>query len=202
MTITAPKPPPTPARRRRLRQRSVLLLRLVWGALLLAALAYTLWQPGGWPLKLSAWVLLTLLADEAGGWFGYAGVLLGGLPFLTTPPPPEQWFVTLPLVGGALIAGLIVKHSGGPLVLPLAYGMFALPLLLIARVGPSLDSTLSLPSSASFRRSTLVMAAFALGFSLLRQAVGIYLRRRAEQPKLANIRPPTRLPEPQDGGLV
>ena len=186
MTTVAPLPtlPPSPARRRRLRQRNLLLLRLAWGVVFLAVLAFTLWEPGNWPAKLSAWVLLTLLADEAGGWFGYLGVVLGGLPFVASHAPPEQWLVILPLVGGALIAALIVKHSGGPLVLPLAYALFALPLLLAQRVGPSLDDTLTLPGNATFRRSTFVMAAIGLGFSLIRQAVGIYLRRRAEQPRV------------------
>ena len=186
MTTAAPLPklPPSPARRRHLRQRNLLLLRLAWGVLFLAVLAFTLWQPGNWPAKLSAWVLLTLLADEAGGWFGYLGVVLGGLPFVAAHAPPEQWFVILPLVGGALIATLIVKHSGGALVLPFAYALFVLPILLAQRLGPSLDDTLTLPGNATFRRSAFLMAGLGLGFSLLRQLAGLYLRRRAEQPRV------------------
>ncbi|WP_425147638.1 hypothetical protein [Deinococcus sp.] len=182
------RPPLTPARRRILRQRAVLLLRLVWGLAVAGALAYSLWQPGNWPQKLGLWVLLTLLADEAGGWFGYLGVVLGGLPFVASHAPPEQWFVIVPLVGGSLIAALIVKHSGGPLVLPFSYALFALPMLLAQRFGPSIDATLTLPANASFRRSTLLMAALGLGFSFLRQVAGIVLRRRLERPRLADPR--------------
>lgn len=178
-----PKPPLSPARRRKLRDRNLNLLKLLWGAALILLLAYTLWQPGDWPLKLGLWVLLTLLADEAGGWYGYLGTALGVLPYLSNHAPPGQWLIILPLVGAALIAGLIVKHSGGPLVLPFAWALFALPILLTQKVGPSLDSTLTLPGNAVFQRASLGMAALALTFSLVRQALGIYLRRRVERPR-------------------
>jgi hypothetical protein len=186
MTASAPvksELPLSPARRRRIRARNLLLLRLLWGFVLLGVLAYSLWQPGDWPQKLSLWVLLTLLADEAGGWFGYLGTALGGLPFFASHAPPEQWWVILPLVGAALIAVLIVKHSGGPLVLPFALAVFALPIFLVQKLGPSLDTTLTLPANQTFQRATLGMAGLALAFSLLRQAVGIYLRRRLERPQ-------------------
>ena len=188
MTAPAARPPRaslSPARRRRLRERNLLLLRLVWGLALLGTLAYTLWQPGDWPQKLGLWVLLTLLADEAGGWYGYLGAALGGLPFFSNHAPPEQWWIVLPLVGAALTASLIVKHSGGPLVLPFAFVLFGLPILAAQRLGPSLDTTLTLPGNPTFQRAALGMAAAALAFSFVRQAVGTVLRRRLERPKAA-----------------
>lgn len=186
MTAHAPTKselPLSPARRRRIRARNLLLLRLLWGFALLGLLAYTLWQPGDWPQKLSLWVLLTLLADEAGGWFGYLGAALGGLPFFSSHAPPEQWWIILPLVGAALIATLIVKHAGGPLVLPFALAVFALPIFLVQKLGPSLDTTLTLPGNPVFQRAALGMAALALAFSFVRQAAGIFLRRRLERPQ-------------------
>ncbi|MGY2892137.1 hypothetical protein [Deinococcus sp. UYEF24] len=200
--MTAPvksKPPLSPARRRRIRARNLLLLRLLWGFALLGLLAYTLWQPGNWPEKLTLWVLLTLLADEAGGWFGYLGAALGGLPFLSNHAPPEQWWIILPLVGAALIAALIVKHSGGPLVLPFALAVFALPIFLIQKLGPSLDTSLTLPGNPVFQRAALGMAALALAFSFVRQAVGIFLRRRLERPQAGRLARPL---EPLPGETV
>ncbi|WP_407539188.1 hypothetical protein Q0M94_13565 [Deinococcus radiomollis] len=185
------KLPLSPARRRRIRARNLLLLRLLWGLALLGVLAYTLWQPGDWPQKLSLWVLLTLLADEAGGWFGYLGAALGGLPFFSSHAPPEQWWIILPLVGAALIAALIVKHSGGPLVLPFALAVFALPIFLSQKLGPSLDTTLTLPGNPVFQRAALGMAALALAFSFLRQALGIVLRGRLERPQAGRVVAPS-----------
>jgi hypothetical protein len=179
--------PLSPARRRRRRARNVLLLRVVWGLTLLAVLAYTLWQPGNWPEKLGLWVLLTLLADEAGGWFGYLSTALGGLPFFSNHAPPEQWWIVLPLIGAALLAALIVKHSGGLLVLPFAFVVFALPIFAAQKLAPSLDTTLTLPGNATFQRTALGMAAAALAFSFVRQALGLYLRRRLEQPRAVQL---------------
>ena len=130
-------------------------------------------------------MLLTLLADEAGGWYGYLGAALGGLPFFSNHAPPEQWWIVLPLVGTALTASLIVKHSGGPLVLPFAFVLFGLPILAAQRLRSSLDTTLTLPGNPTFQRAALGMAAAALAFSFVRQAVGIMLRRRLERPKAA-----------------
>jgi hypothetical protein len=182
-----PKLPLSPARRRRVQARNLLLLRLGWGLALLALMSYTLWQPGDWPQKLSLWVLLTLLADEAGSWFGYLGVVAGSLPFFSNYAPPEQWWIILPLVGSSLIAALIVKHSGGPLVLPFAFALFALPIVLAQKLAPTLDTTLTLPDNAQFRTSSLLMAALALAFSLLRQGAGMYFRKRSEQPRSAAL---------------
>ena len=199
MTAPAARPPRaplSPARRRRLRERNLTLLRLLWGLALLGTLAYTLWQPGDWPQKLGLWVLLTLLADEAGGWYGYVGAALGGLPFFSNHAPPEQWWIILPLIGAALIASLIVKHSGGPLVLPFAFALFALPILAAQKLGPSLDTTLTLPGNPTFQRSALGMAAAALAFSFVRQAMGIVVRQRLERPRLLTAKGPAEPTEP------
>ncbi|MFC4453249.1 hypothetical protein [Deinococcus sonorensis] len=178
---TGARPSLSPARRRRLRARNLMLLRLAWGAVLLLVLAWSLWQPLPWPERLALWVLLTVLADEAGHWYGFIGVLLGALPFFATAAPPAQWWAILPLVGGALLALLVVKHAGGPLVLPFAWAVFAAAILGAARLSPSIDDTLTLPMNHTFQRTSLLMAALGLGFSLLRQLTGLYLRRRAEQ---------------------
>ncbi|WP_194165199.1 hypothetical protein [Deinococcus terrestris] len=156
-------------------------LRLLGGWALLGLLAWLMWTPGAWPALLLAWVLLTLLADEFGGWFGYLGVLLGGLAFAAPTPEPAGWSVIVPLVGGALLALLLVKHSGGPFVLPFAAAMFALPLLAVARFGTKLDPSLTLPSEPAFLRNALLAMAVGLGVSLIRQVTEAVLRRRARR---------------------
>ncbi|WP_326522599.1 hypothetical protein, partial [Deinococcus rhizophilus] len=156
-------------------------LRLLGGWALLGLLAYLMWTPGAWPALLVAWVLLTLLADEFGGWFGYLGVLLGGLAFFAPTPEPAGWSVIVPLVGGALLALLLVKHSGGPFVLPFAAAVFALPLLAVARFGTELDPGLKLPGDPAFLRGALLAVAVGLGVSLIRQVTQALLRRRARQ---------------------
>nr|WP_256487971.1 hypothetical protein [Deinococcus sp. HSC-46F16] len=140
-----------------------------------------MWTPGAWPALLLAWVLLTLLADEFGGWFGYLGVLLGGLAFVAPTPEPAGWSVIVPLVGGALLATLLVKHSGGPFVLPFAAAIFTLPLLAVARFGTKLDPSLTLPSEPAFLQNALLAMAVALGVSLIRQVTEAVLRRRARR---------------------
>lgn len=163
------------------------VLRLLGGWAMLALLAYLLWTPGnpvvggGWAERLLAWVLLTILADEFGGWFGYFGVLLGGLPFFAPGELGTQWPVILPLVGGALLALLLVKHSGGAFVLPFAAVIFALPLLAVGRYGTKLDPGLTLPGTATFQRAALSAMVAGLAFSFVRQLVGVavrYSRRR------------------------
>lgn len=156
-------------------------LRLLGGWALLGLLAWLMWTPGAWPALLLAWVLLTLLADEFGGWFGYLGVLLGGLAFVAPTPEPAGWSVIVPLVGGALVALLLVKHSGGPFVLPFAAAIFALPLLAVARFGTKLDPGLTLPGEPAFLRNALLAMAVALGVSLIRQVTEAVLRRRARR---------------------
>lgn len=156
-------------------------LRLVGGCLLLAALAYLLWTPGAWSGKLLAWVLLTILADEFGGWFGYIGTLLGGLPLLAPGELAPQWPILLPLVGGALLALLLVKHAGGAFVLPFAGAVFALPLLALARYGTKLDPELTLPANETFWRTAMTGMIVGLALSFMRQLIGVAWRFRARR---------------------
>lgn len=165
-------------------------LRLLGGWATVAVLAYLMWTPGDWPTRLLAWVGLTILADEFGGWFGYIGAVLGGLPFFADAAPPAQWAVIVPLVGGALIALLLVKHSGGAFVLPFAAAVFALPLLAVGRYGTKVDPELTLPANATFQRTALTAMVAGLAFSFVRQLVGVAwrygARRRARRAALAS----------------
>ncbi|WP_240730750.1 hypothetical protein [Deinococcus sp. S9] len=158
-----------------------MLLRLLGGWALVALLAYSLWSPGDWVTQLLAWVLLTILADEFGGWFGYIGALLGGLPFFAPGGAAAQWTVIVPLVGGALLALLLVKHSGGAFVLPFAGVIFALPLLVLARYGTKLDPSLTLPANETFLRTALTAMLAGLAFSFVRQLAGVVWRYRARR---------------------
>lgn len=156
------------------RQRSPLwtFLRLLGGWAIIGLLAYLMWKPGEWSALLLAWVLLTILADEFGGWFGYIGAFLGGLPFFAPGGAAPQWTVIVPLVGGALLALLLVKHSGGAFVLPFAGVIFALPLLALARYGTKLDPSLTLPANETFLHTALSAMLAGLTFSFVRQLTG------------------------------
>lgn len=186
----APPLPPLPSRaeeERPHRARFLTFLRLLGGWAVLGALAYVMWTPGEWPGSLLLWVFLVILADEFGGWFGYLGLLLGGLGYFSPTPPPAQWLIILPLVGGALMALLLVKHSGGVLVLPFAGLLFAGTLLAVARFGTKFDPTLELPANDTFLRSALIAMLAGLGFSLLRQLIGLWLRRRERRSGAAGL---------------
>ncbi|WP_309571515.1 hypothetical protein [Deinococcus sp.] len=182
--LQAPAAQPLPAHRRRIRTPAELrhrgqflhFLRIFGGVMTLFALAYFMWTPGEWPNLLLVWVLLTILADEFGGWFGYVGLILGGLGYFSPEQPPAQWLVILPLVGGALFAVLLIKHSGGPLVLPFAAVLYAGVLLGIARYGLRVDPQLNLPANETFQRTALLAMAVGLGFSFVRQWIGIIYR--------------------------
>lgn len=165
----------------RLRARFVGFLRLFSGLALLGSLAYLMWNHGEWPAMLMAWVLLVLVADELGGWFGYLGLLLGALPFVAPGEPPAQWMIIVPLVGGALMALLLVKHSGGPLVLPFAGLLFAGTLLAAGRFGLKIDPQLTLPANAQFQRTALAAMTMGLALSFVRQVAEAVLRRRARR---------------------
>ena len=170
-----------PPRRRSAHAGLWTALRLLAGLALLVALAYFMWTPGDWPTRLFAWVLLTILADECAGWFGYAGLAMGALAFFAPSAPPEQWTLIVPLVGGALGALLLLKHSGGPLVLPFAAVIFAGALYATGRFGLKIDPELTLPANATFQRSAVLPMLIALAFSFVRQYVGVavrYARRR------------------------
>lgn len=170
------------------------LLRLVLGGLLLLALAYYMWTPHNWPEKLFVWVLLTILADEFDGWFGYLGVLAAGLAFVSPHAPPAQWLIIVPLIGGSLFALLLVKHSGGPFVLPFAGAVYMLPMLAAARFGAKLDPTLTLPANEEFQRNATLAMLIGLGISLIRHIVQWALRVR-ERKTLSAVIPTAPLPE-------
>lgn len=89
--------------------------------------------------------------------------------------------MALPLVGGALLALLLVKHSGGLFVLPFAGAVYALPLLAIARFGTKLDPELTLPAKSTFQRAALLAMVAGLAFSFVRQLVGVLLRYSARK---------------------
>ena len=167
-------------------------LRVLLGLALLAGLAYFLWTPGAWANKLFVWVLLTLLADECSGWFGYAGVALGALVFLAPGATPEQWFVVLPLVGAALFALLLLKHSGGAFVLPFAALIFAGAVLGADRVGHALETPIKLLGTAEFRRMALLPMAIGITLSFVRQLVTTLLRwhRRRQAARPAPVAAP------------
>lgn len=170
--------PRTPDERRN-RARFLTFLRLFGGLVTLGVLAYFMWTPGEWPVRLMAWVFLVILADEFGGWFGYLGLLMGGLGYLSPTAPPPEWLIILPLVGGALFALLLVKHSGGPFVLPFAGLLFAGTLLAVSRFGPKFDPKLTLPTTDEFLRAAILAMLVGLAVSFVRQFVGMFLRRQA-----------------------
>ena len=157
-------------------------LRLLGGWATVAALAYLLWTPStecGWPTLLFGWVLLTLLADEFAGWFGYMALALGILPLLHGAATPEQWYIILPLIGGAMFALLIMKHSGGPFVLPFGALIFAGTILGAAKFGLKIDPTLKLPASALFQRMALMPTLIMVSLSFVRQLIAMLLRWQA-----------------------
>lgn len=156
-------------------------LRLLGGWAVLGVLAWLLWTPGSWAMMLLIWVGLTILADEFGGWFGYMGALLGGLPFFAPGGAPDQWTVVLPLVGGALLALLLVKHSGGLFVLPFAGAVYLLPLLALGQYGTKLDPSLTLPGQSRFQQAAVLAMVAGLAFSFVRQLIGVVMRVQARR---------------------
>ena len=170
--------------------------RLVAGLVLLGILAGMLWVPGAWATKLFVWVLLTILADEFAGWFGYAGLALGALVFFAPGTTPEQWFTIFPLVGGALFALLLLKHSGGPFVLPFAAALFAGTLLALGRYGGKLDPTLTLPANEQFQRMALIAMLSGVAVSFVRQLVGLILRAQARRRARLAAADPLTTPRP------
>lgn len=163
------------------RQRA--LLAWLLGLLLLAGLVLALLADLPWWQKLGLWVLLTLLLDEVGGWFGYVGALAGGAPFLAPllggrfGAAPTEWTVVYPLILAALIALLLVKHAGGLVGLPLSLLAYAAPLFLARSFGGRLDATVTLPESATFVAWAVWPAVLGLGLALLRRVVGFAGRR-------------------------
>lgn len=133
------------------------------GTVLLVSLVVGLLSGLEWPEKLGLWILLVLLLDECGAWFGYTGVAAGLLPLLVREDgsviglgttgsftPTLEWTVLFPLVGSALVGALLVRHAGGLLALPLSLVAYALPIVLVRLIGPQLDASVTLPSSRLF----------------------------------------------------
>ena len=157
-------------------------LRLLGGWASVAVLAYLLGVPSGdfgWVKMVFAWVLLTLIADEFAGWFGYIGLALGVLPFLHTPP--EQWFTIFPLLFAALFALLLVKHSGGPLVVPFAALLFIGAIVGAEKLGIKMKIPLALLSNPEFRRAATLPMLAVMSFSFVRQLVGVGWRWQARR---------------------
>ncbi|TSA86117.1 hypothetical protein FNU79_07990 [Deinococcus detaillensis] len=173
------------------RHRQFVAVMWVLGLLSLGALAYVMTLPLDWQTKLVAWIVLTLIADEAGNWFGYSAVVLGILPlgaislafwpFLPVASVPEQWWTIFPLIATALLACLVIKHAGGPFLLPFAAALFALPILAAAKLAPSVDATIKFPSNPEFQKLAFIAAGIGLTVSLVRQVVAALLRRRSER---------------------
>jgi len=159
----------------------------VLGLASLGVLAYAMTLPLDWQQKLVVWILLTFIADEAGNWFGYSAVplgiiALGALPFLPASAVPEQWWVIFPLIAGALLAALAMKHAGGPLVLPFSAVLFAVPLIAAAKAAPFLDASMKFPANAQFQKLAFIAAGIGLLISLVRQVAAAMVRARANRP--------------------
>ena len=155
------------------------LVAWLLGLVLLALTALWLLADLPWYSKLAGWVLLVWLADECGGWFGYVAAILGAAPFFSGligygPDAPVQWAVAYPLVLVGLIGALLVKHAGGPLLLPVALALLVAPIFVARFVGPSLDTGITLPGIPRFLDSTLwpglLGAAVSLAVAIIRRA--------------------------------
>ena len=159
----------------------------VLGLASLGVLAYAMTLPLDWQQKLVVWILLTFIADEAGNWFGYSAVplgiiALGALPFLPASAVPEQWWVIFPLIAGALLAALAMKHAGGPLVLPFSAVLFAVPIIAAAKAAPFLDASMKFPANVQFQKLAFIAAGIGLLISLIRQVAAATVRARANRP--------------------
>lgn len=171
------------------RARHATFVASMWvlGLAALGVLAYAMTLPLDWQQKLVVWIVLTFVADEAGNWFGYSAVplgiiSLGALTFLPVAAVPEQWWIIFPLIAGALMAALVMKHAGGPLVLPFAAALFALPILAAARLAPLLDPSIKFPANHQFQKLAFIAAGIGLLISLIRQVAAGIVRARAERP--------------------
>ncbi|GHG07837.1 hypothetical protein GCM10017783_20540 [Deinococcus piscis] len=171
--MPVPRAAPQVSPQERLRRQNWMGLggRMVGGLVTLALLLAALSSGWSWSSVLFAWVLLTIVADEFGGWFGYIAAFMGVLTLLLGNQPAEVWNVVLPLVGGALLALLVVKHSGGWGVLPFAGAVFALPIIGAAQFGHLLDENLLLVADPDLARSAILAMLVGLGISLVRQFI-------------------------------
>jgi hypothetical protein len=186
--------PPGSARRRDPdRARHIAFVASMWvlGLASLGIVAYAMTLPLSWPQKLAIWVLLTFVADEAGNWFGYAAIPLGVLPLILLKTPPEQWWVIFPLVATSLLACLVMKHAGGPFVLPFAALLFAVPIIGVAKIAPKLDATMVFPANAQFQQVAFIAAGVGLLISFIRQvSVWVSQSRGARSERTRQYTPP------------
>ncbi|WP_291426681.1 hypothetical protein [Deinococcus sp.] len=179
---------PAPTRNAGLRSGLWTALRLVAGWATVAVLAYLLGVPSdsfGWAKMVFAWVLLTLVADEFAGWFGYIGLALGVLPFLHATPEP--WFTVFPLVFAALFALLLLKHSGGPFVVPFAALLFMATIIAADKIGIKMKIPLALIGTSQFRNATFIPMIAVMSFSFLRQLGTLLWRWQARRTRLADV---------------
>lgn len=171
ISTTPPQKRLSPLERlRRGRQRSF-WIRLFGGVGALLLLLLAIHAGWSWSSLLLAWVLLAFIADEFGGYFGYVAALMGLLILKAPGQDPAQWKILLPLVGGALLASLIVKHSGGWLVLPFAAAVFLLPFYAASEYGHLLDPNLLALGDPELMRAAGVGMVVGLGISFVRQFV-------------------------------
>lgn len=171
-TVPTKKPQLSPQERLKRQSWVGLGTRMVGGLLTLGLLLAALGSGLEWPNALFLWVLLTIVADEFGGWFGYIAAFMGLLTLLGFGhQPAENWRIILPLVGGGLLALLVVKHSGGWGVLPFAAAVFALPVIAASQFGELLDPNLLLVADPDLVRSALLAMVVGMGLSLVRQLI-------------------------------
>jgi len=124
----------------------------VLGVLMLGAVVHVLRGDYDWTIKTAVWVLLTVLLDECGGWFGYLSLTAGVLGLFS---PTAEWYVILPLVGSGLLGLLLVMHAANVFAVPFAVAAFAVPIMLAREFGELLDARVTLPASQDFLTYTL-----------------------------------------------
>ncbi|AWN23463.1 hypothetical protein DKM44_09685 [Deinococcus irradiatisoli] len=169
------------------RHRSFVAAMWVLGLACLGLLAYGLTLPLAWQQMLILWIVLTFIADEAGNWFGYSAIPLGVLPLVLGSTPPEQWWVIFPLIATSLLVCLVVKHAGGPFVLPFAAVLFVVPILAAAKLAPYLDTSIKFPANPQFQKLAFIAAGIGLLLSLIRQSVVALVQQRARRPRPATL---------------
>ena len=101
--------------------------------------AVMLWTPWPWFTLLFIWLVMVVLLDElAGGWFAYIALIIG---WLGLPNHPEIWWQMAPLFTGGLWAYLLLRHTGGLFLLPVAWAGFYAPFFAMSKLVPELDSS-------------------------------------------------------------
>lgn len=166
----------------RAKHRQFVAAMWILGLACVGVLAYAMTLPLDWQNKLIIWIMLTLIADEAGNWFGYSAIPLGAIPFVLGSTPPEQWWVIFPLVATSLMVCLVMKHAGGAFVLPFAAALFAVPIIAVAKLTSHVDPSITFPANAQFQKLAFIAAGAGLLLSLIRQIVAAILRQHEQRP--------------------